>query len=189
MAKRVEEMIAVRATAARAMDVLLTVARFREWQAPDVTMTPRAGAPRLTVGDRFDLEAVVGVRFACLVEAVSGREVVFAFDGPWSGRERWSFVPDGAEIVVRRVYEVEPRGALEGMAWRTVGAALVAAHYKYELPRFRDVVEREPGPRAEIEPPAPVPPVRAERAPEARGGAAEGGAGPSDAPPFPVDDA
>jgi hypothetical protein len=33
----------------------------------------------------------------------------------------------------------------------TLGRTLVLAHYKFEMSRFRDAVEREPGPRAEIE--------------------------------------
>lgn len=191
--RRVEEMIAVRATAARAMHVLLTVARFRDWQAPDVTMTPRESTPVLGVGDRFRLEVLVGLRFDYVVEAATEREVVFAFDGPWRGQERWSFVPDGADTVVRRVYEVETRTPLENAAWGTVGRALVAAHYKFELPRFRDVVERDPGPRGEIEPPSSprvVPPRGEGAAPERPGADAPGAsAWTPDAPPFPVDDA
>lgn len=148
---RVEEMIAVRAAAPQALRALLTVARFREWQAPDATMVPLTAAPVLSVGDRFRLAIVGGLGFEYLVEAVSDREVVLAFDGPWRGHERWSFVPDGAETLVRRVYEVDDRTPLEWLAWRTLGAALVAVHYKLELPRFRDAVERAPGPRAEIE--------------------------------------
>jgi hypothetical protein len=36
-------------------------------------------------------------------------------------------------------------------AWMTIGRAVVLAHYKFELSRFRDAVERDPGPMAEIE--------------------------------------
>jgi hypothetical protein len=99
---------------------------------------------------------------------VSDREVVFAFQGPWSGRERWSFVADGAETVVRRVYEVQDSSVLGELAWRGVGRPLVLAHFKLELSRFGAAVERDPGPRAEIEPPA--------------------GDAPSAAPSFPIDD-
>ncbi len=45
-------------------------------------------------------------------------------------------------------------GAIPQLAFNTVGRALIAAHYKLELARFRALVERHPGPRAEIEAPA-----------------------------------
>lgn len=195
---RVEEMVAVRAAAPQAMRVLLTVARFREWQAPDATMVPLTAAPVLSVGDRFRLKIVGGLAFEYLVEGVSDREVVLAFDGPWRGSERWSFVPDGAETLVRRVYEVDDRTPLEWLAWRTVGAALVAVHFKVELPRFRDAVERAPGPRAEIESSAASVRVEPRAVPEPPAGAGEPPAEPpppsstapddTDTLPFPVDD-
>ncbi|MGH7719809.1 MAG: hypothetical protein ACREON_13325, partial [Gemmatimonadaceae bacterium] len=78
-----------------------------------------------------------------------------SFTGPWSGRERWSFVADGAETIVRRIHEVDEGSLASMLAWRTVGRPLVIAHFKLELWRFRDLAEREPGPRAEIPSPAP----------------------------------
>lgn len=203
---RIEEMIAVRAAAPVAMHALLTVARFDEWQAPDVTMVPATSAPMLAVGDRFQLEVLAGLRFDYVVEGASARDVVFAFDGPWRGHERWSFVPDGAETLVRRMYEVEEGSPLAATAWRTVGRMLVAAHYKLELPRFRAVVERAGGARAEIEAPAADRTRVDARSAAGQGTApdaphAPGASGadtpaespadrpPSDGPPFPVDDA
>jgi hypothetical protein len=188
---RVEEMIAVRAAAPQAMRALLTVARMRAWVAPDVHVAPRTAAPVLGPGDRFTLSIVGRLEFEYLVEAVSDREVVFSYSSRlWCGRERWSFVPDGAETVVRRTYEVDDSPPLVALAWRAGGWALVSAHYKLELPRFRAEVEREPGPRGEIagaeaqaapnapEPPAaPPPPPPPPREPPS-----------PDGPPFPVDD-
>jgi hypothetical protein len=184
---RVEEMIAVRTAAAQAMRALLTVSRMPAWLAPDVRVTPRTAAPVLGPGDRFALTVLGGLEFEYLVEAATDREVVFSFSSRlWCGRERWSFVPDGAETVVRRTYEVDDSPPLVALAWRTGGWALVSAHYKLELPRFRTEVEREPGPRGEIEaaerptassapePPPPPPPPPEPPSP--------------DGPPFPVDD-
>ena len=173
MTGRVEELIVVRASAAQAMQTLLTAARLPEWVSPHLTVSPLTDASTLGTGDRFRLHVLGGITFDYLVEATSEREVVLSFRGPWSGRERWSFVPDGAETVVRRVYEVD-EGSLAGeLAWRTVGRALVIAHFKLELSRFRDAVERHPGPRAEI---AAPPNEKPSTTPE------------GDRPPFPVDD-
>jgi hypothetical protein len=151
---RVEELTTVAATVPQALRVLTTMSRFHEWVAPDITITPLSGAPTLDPGDRFRLEIVGAMSFEYQVEVVSDREVVFAFHGPWSGRERWSFVADGAETVVRRVYEVQDSSVLGDLAWRGIGRPLVLAHYKLELSRFRAAVERDPGPRGEIEPSA-----------------------------------
>lgn len=170
-ADRVEEMIAVRAAIPQAMRALLTPARMMTWVAPDITVVPLTSAPILGPGDRFRIESVAGPAFEVEVEAVSDREVAFSFTGPWSGRERWSFIADGAETVVRRVYEVEGAGSgLAMIAWQMIGRMLVAAHYKLELPRFRAAVERDPGPRGEI---------------AARAREPEPAASP---PPFPVDE-
>ena len=147
---RVEEMTVIKASVAHTMR-MLTAGRFAEWVAPDVTATPIAVSAALAPGDRFQIEILGGVRFAYLVEAISGREVVFSFSGPWSGRERWSFVPDGAETIVRRVYEIDERSSIPTFAWRAVGRPVVSAHFKLELARFRAAAERDPGPRAEIE--------------------------------------
>lgn len=178
---RIEEMIAVPAAPAQAIRTLVSPARLREWVAPDVTVTPRTAAPTLGPGDHLRLELLGSLRFDYVVEGVSDREVLFAFDGPWRGRERWSFVADGAETLVRRVYEVDERSPLGALAWRTAGWALVSAHYKLELARFRAAVARDPGPRAEIEPPPtgatpPTSPPPGSASP------------PPDTPPFPVDD-
>ena len=159
---RVEEMTVVRASIPRTMR-MLTTGRFAEWVAPDVTATPTSISPILAPGDRFRIEVLGGLGFDYLVEAVSDREVVLSFHGLWDGRERWSFIPDGAETIVRRVYEIDERSSIPALAWRTVGRALVSGHFKVELARFRAAVERDPGPRAEIErgeSPAPPPPPR-----------------------------
>lgn len=148
---RIEEMVAVRAAVSQAMRHLLTIDRMRDWIAPDMALLPRNASPTLSPGDRFRLEALGTVGFDYTVEAISDREVVLSFDGPWSGTERWSFVADGAETIVRRAYEVSDDSATGLTAWKTVGRPLVLAHYKYELSRFREAVERDPGPRAEIE--------------------------------------
>ena len=71
------------------------------------------------------------------------------FEGP--GREaKVGFVADGAETIVRRAYEVSD-DSLAGWTAGNRGRPLVLAHYKFELSRFREAVEREPGPRGEIE--------------------------------------
>lgn len=148
---RIEEMVAVRAAVSQAMRHLLTIDRMRDWIAPDMALLPRNASPTLSPGDRFRLEALGTVGFDYTVEAITDREVILSFDGPWSGTERWSFVADGAETIVRRAYEVNDDSATGLTAWMTVGRPLVLAHYKYELSRFREAVERDPGPRAEIE--------------------------------------
>ncbi|MEJ7809611.1 MAG: hypothetical protein WKG32_04255 [Gemmatimonadaceae bacterium] len=147
---RVEEMTTVRVSPAQAMRALVTRVRFTDWMSPSAIVTPLTSAPTLSPGDRFRLDFVGGVSFEYLVETTTDREIVFAFTGPWSGEERWSFIADGDETIVRRVYEVRDGGMLALLAWQTVGRALVLAHFKFELMRFRDVVERTPGARAEI---------------------------------------
>lgn len=149
---RVEEMQVVRATPAQAIGVLLEPSRMREWSAPDVTVTATRHTERLGPGDRFRVEAIAGPRFDYTVEAVTQREVVLRFEGTWCGEERWSFVADGDETIIRRTYIVEELGGLAGLAWRALGPALVLAHFKYELSRFRSLVERLPPVRAEIDP-------------------------------------
>jgi hypothetical protein len=73
------------------------------------------------------------------------------------------------------VYELEDDPSLIGLAWRTSGWLVVSAHYKLELARFRAAVERDPGPRGEIE----APPYRPEASVPP----------PSSSPPsFPVDE-
>ena len=148
---RIEEMVAVRATLPQAMRHLLTVDRIRAWIAPDMVLIPRGGSPTLAPGDRFRLEALGTVGFDYIVEAITDREVVLSFEGPWAGSERWSFVADGAETIVRRAYEVSDDSLAGWSAWTIVGRPLVLAHYKFELSRFRDAIEREPGPKGEIE--------------------------------------
>ena len=148
---RIEEMVAVSATISQAMHHLLTLERMRAWIAPDMALLPRGASPTLAPGDRFRLEALGAVGFDYVVEAITDREVVLSFEGPWAGRERWSFVADGAETIVRRAYEVSDDSAAGWTAWMTIGRPLVLAHYKFELSRFREAVEREPGPRGEIE--------------------------------------
>ncbi len=148
---RVEEMQAIRATPGQAIDTLLDVARMKEWNAPDVTVVARTAAKRLMPGDRFRVETIAGPGFEYQVEAVTGRDVVLRFEGPWSGEERWSFVADGEETIVRRTYTVGDLGGLAGIAWRVLGQAIVLAHFKLELARFRSLVERLPRIRAEID--------------------------------------
>ena len=148
---RIEEMVAVSAAVPQAMRHLVTIDRMRGWIAPDMALLPRGASPTLSPGDRFRLEALGTVGFDYVVEAITEREVVLSFDGPWSGTERWSFVADGAETIVRRAYEVSDDSLSGWTAWNTIGRPLVLAHYKFELSRFRDAVEREPGPRGEIE--------------------------------------
>ena len=144
-------MVAVGATVAQAMHHLLTIDRMRAWIAPDMTLLPRSASPTLSPGDHFRLEALGAVGFDYVVEAITDREVVLSFDGPWTGSERWSFVADGAETIVRRAYDVSDESVAGWVAWMTVGRSLVLAHYKFELSRFREAVERAPGPKGEIE--------------------------------------
>ncbi len=168
----VSAMTAVRSTPQRAREVLLTVARFGAWMSPELTLRVRGGATKFKPGDHFRVEVPGGMGFDYEVEVVSDREVVFSFRGPWSGRERWSFIADGAETIVRRVHDVVEESGVDGLLWRVVGRPLVAAHFAWEMARFRATVEREPGVRGEIEP-------RGSRAPSA--GAAKGEAGASQA--------
>jgi hypothetical protein len=144
-------MVAVRAAVPQAMRHLLTIDRMRAWIAPDMALLPRSASPTLAPGDRFRLEALGAVGFDYVVEAITDREVVLSFEGPWTGNERWSFVADGAETIVRRTYDVSDESIAGWTAWMTIGRPLVLAHYKFELSRFREAVEREPGPRGEIE--------------------------------------
>ena len=179
---RVEELVTVRASTARMLDVLLGTENLRRWVAPDVAAIPLTHASRLGPGDHFRIHVLGALVFEYTLEAVSDREVVLAFTGPWSGSERWSFIADGAETIVRRVHEVHggPHlvvtlhgGSLLGaLAWNAVGRVAVLAHFKLELSRFRDLAEREPGIRAEIEAPAPR----------------ESSSGEPEPPSFPVDD-
>ena len=149
---RIEEMIAVGATIPQAMHHLLTIERMRAWIAPDMALLPRSASPTLSPGDRFRLEALGGVAgFDYVVEAITDREVVLSFEGPWTGNERWSFVADGAETIVRRAYDVVDDSVAAWTAWNTIGRPLVLAHYKFELSRFREAIEREPGAKGEIE--------------------------------------
>ena len=148
---RVEEMVTVRASAAQAMAFLRDHRRAGDWMSPDLVLTPLSVSPLLTPGDRFRVSLLGGLGFEYLVEAITDRELVLGFWGPWTGRERWSFVADGAETIVRRVYEVTDLQTVPSIFWETAGRAVIAAHYKVELPRFRSAVERNPGPRAEIE--------------------------------------
>ena len=148
---KIEEMVAVRATLPQAMRHLLTVDRIRAWIAPDMVLFPRGDSPTLAPGDRFRLEALGTVGFDYVVEAITDREVVLSFEGPWAGSERWSFVADGAETIVRRAYEVSDDSLAGWSVWMTIGRTLVLAHYKFEMSRFRAAVEREPGARAEIQ--------------------------------------
>ena len=149
---RIEEMVAVSATIPQAMHHLLTIERMHAWIAPDMALLPRGASQALSPGDRFRLEVLGGaVEFDYVVEAITDREVVLSFEGPWTGSERWSFVADGAETIVRRAYDVADDSVGAWAAWNTIGRPLVLAHYKFELSRFREAVEREPGPRGEIE--------------------------------------
>jgi hypothetical protein len=152
---RVEELITVRASAARALDVLLGTDNLERWVAPDISVTPLTRASRLGPGDRFRIQVLGTLAFEYLLEGVSEREVILAFTGLWSGTERWSFIPDGAETIVRRVHEVHDGSLTAALAWNTVGRVAVLAHFKVELSRFRDVVERDPGMRPEIQAPEP----------------------------------
>ena len=144
-------MISVAVSAQQAIRALVTAARFADWVSPDITVTPLTAAPRLSPGDRFRLTLLGGFSFEYLFEAETDREIVFAFTGPWRGEERWSFIADGSDTIVRRRYEVRDGSALALLAWETVGRAVVLGHLKLELARFRALVEREPGVRAEIE--------------------------------------
>jgi hypothetical protein len=148
---RVEEMTSVAVTPRQAMRLLVTVARFADWISPDIRVTPLTASPTLSTGDRFRLALIGGLTFDYLLEAETDREVVFSFSGPWTGEERWSFIADGSDTIIRRRYEVRNGGALALLVWETVGRPLVLAHFKLELSRFRALVEREPGVRAEIE--------------------------------------
>ncbi|HEY9426072.1 MAG TPA: hypothetical protein VIR34_02875 [Gemmatimonadaceae bacterium] len=169
---RVEELVTVRASTARMLDVLLGTENLRRWVAPDVAAIPLTHASRLGPGDHFRIHVLGALVFEYTLEAVSDREVVLAFTGPWSGSERWSFIADGAETIVRRVHEVHGGSLLGALAWNAVGRVAVLAHFKLELSRFRDLAEREPGIRAEIEAPAPR----------------ESSSGEPEPPSFPVDD-
>ncbi|MDQ6831581.1 MAG: SRPBCC family protein [Gemmatimonadota bacterium] len=151
---RVEEMTTVKASAQSARRTLTDPDRMARWVAPNVTVRPHSASSSLAPGDRFLLDAFGAPDFDYLVEAVTDREVLFSFSGPWSGRERWSFIADGAETIVRRTYEVEESESLAGLAFRTVGRALVSAHFKLELSRFRAVAEANSRPPSQIEPPS-----------------------------------
>ena len=176
---RIEELVVVPATPAQAMRALLTVARAHDWMAPDVNLVPRTSNPVLGAGDRFVLELFGGMRFEYVIEATSDREVAFTYDGPWQGAERWSFVADGAETLVRRTYEVQGGSPLAAFAWGTVGRAVVAMHIRFELSRFKSAIQHDPGPRGEIEPTSG--PLRSTPKDS-------GGDGVASRPPFPVDD-
>lgn len=146
----VEELITVRAGVAQARRALTSTATMPDWVAPHVTMVPVSLSPSLAPGDRFRIEAPGGIGMDYIVETVSDREVVMTFSGPWKGHERWSFVPDGADTIVRRVYDVDHATPFAALAWMMVGRAMVLAHFKLEMSRFRAAVERDPGARAEI---------------------------------------
>ena len=177
---RIEELVVVPAAPAQAMRALLTVSRAHQWMAPDVGLVPQTTSPVLGAGDHFALELFGGMRFEYVIEATSDREVALSYDGPWRGEERWSFVADGAETLVRRSYEVHGGSALAALAWGTVGRAVVAMHLRFEMSRFRSAIESDPGVRGEIEPVSG--PMRTEPVGPAR----ETGA--ASRPPFPVDD-
>jgi uncharacterized protein YndB with AHSA1/START domain len=149
---KVEEITAIRASPSQVMRALVTASRLPEWVAPDVTLTPLTRTATFGPGDRLRLRILGGPSFDYSVEAASEREIVFAFTGPWSGEERWSFIADGAETIARRTYEVRDARGWAGLAWPTIGRALVMAHYKLELMRFREMIERDPGTVGEIEP-------------------------------------
>ncbi len=168
----VEELVTIRASAARALDLLLDIQNLRRWVAPDISITPLTLAKRLGPGDRFRIRVLGPLVFDYTVEGVSEREVALAFTGPWSGSERWSFIADGAETIVRRVHEVHGGSLVGALAWNSVGRIGVMAHFKLELSRFRDLAQREPGVPAEIEAPPPRESLGAEPEP----------------PSFPVDD-
>ncbi len=148
---RVEEMTTVKASAQAARKTLTDPECMARWVAPNVTVRALSGTPELAPGDRFRVDAFGAPEVDYLVEAVTDREVVFSFTGPWQGRERWSFIADGAETIVRRTYEVEESESLAGLAFRAVGRAVVSAHFKLELSRFRDVAEAAGRPPAQIE--------------------------------------
>jgi hypothetical protein len=169
---RVEELITIRASAERALDVLLDTRMLGHWVAPDVWVTPLTRASRLGPGDRFRIHVLGALVFEYTLEAISEREVALAFTGPWSGTERWSFIADGADTIVRRVHEVRDNSLVGALAWNTFGRLGVLAHFKLELSRFRDLAEREPGAPAEIEAGEPSEPISREPEP----------------PSFPVDD-
>ncbi|HEX5179774.1 MAG TPA: SRPBCC family protein [Gemmatimonadaceae bacterium] len=177
---RIEELVVVPATPAQAMRALLTVKRAQDWMAPDVRLVPHTSSPVLGAGDHFALELFGGLRFEYVIEATSDREVAFTYDGPWRGEERWSFVADGAETLVRRSYEVHGGSPLAALAWGTVGRAVVAMHMRFELSRLKSAIQRDPGPRGEIE--ATSGPLRS--APDDSAQKEDGAARPS----FPVDD-
>lgn len=204
---RVEELVAVRAPVAAVRRAVVEPVRARDWMAPDVHLRLRGAGGALAPGDQFRIELLGGLGFDYIVEAVSDREVAFSFKGPWDGTERWSFVADGAETLVRRIYEVERGSPLAMLAWETVGRPLAGAHLRLELARMRALVERESWPAAEIAPgsvrrvppatpaatapsasstpaetPAPAEPARAPEPPRA------GGDQPQEGLPFPVDD-
>jgi hypothetical protein len=197
--ERVEELTVVNASAARALDVLLASGNLERWVAPDIAVTPLTSASRLGPGDRFRIQVLGTFAFEYMIEAVSEREVVFSFSGPWSGSERWSFIADGAETIVRRVHEVHDGSLTGALAWSTVGRMAVMAHFKVELARFRELVEQEPGVRGEIEsagsPPREVEPTRAPEItsesrpePNQRSNSKDGSSMGREPPPFPVDD-
>jgi hypothetical protein len=176
---RIEEMTTVSGGVTQAMRLLRETRRISDWMSPDLSFVPISVTASLNPGDRFRVSPIVGPSFEYLVEAVSDRELIMSFWGPWCGRERWSFIADAAETVVRRVYEVTDAGSLPAIIVDTVIRAVVSTHYKLELSRFRALVEHHPGPRAEI--PSGEPP-----SPPSRIGAEGGDAKPS--PDFPVDD-
>src|SRR5262252_5132201 len=146
----VEEVVIVRASAPQVRRAFSTVALMSRWVAPDVSVHVSSASRTLLPGERFRLTVFGGLRFDYVVEAETEREVALSFSGPWSGRERWSFVADGPETIVRRRYEADDRSLLLALGFRTIGWAVVTAHLKVELLRFRDLVEHEPGVRAEI---------------------------------------
>ncbi|MEP6689827.1 MAG: SRPBCC family protein [Gemmatimonadaceae bacterium] len=155
---RIEEMITAAVPAAQARRALTDGTRFGQWVAPHVSVRALALSPSLAPGDRFQIDAPGTPTFDYLVEAVSDREVVFSFTGAWRGRERWSFIADGADTIVRRTYEVDDANPIAELAWRTLGRPLVTAHFKWELARFRDLAMRGPSVRAEIEASPTAPP-------------------------------
>ena len=195
---RVEELTTINASAARALDVLLGVDNLARWVAPDVSVTPLTSASRLGPGDRFRIQVLGAFVFEYMIEAASEREVVLSFSGPWSGSERWSFIPDGADTVVRRVHEIHDGSLTGALAWSTVGRMAVMAHFKVELARFREIVESEPGARGEIEaagstprevePPASPEISSTSSQEQSRPGDARHAGTEREAPPFPVDD-
>jgi hypothetical protein len=183
----VEEVVVVRASAPQVRRAFSNTALMARWVAPDVSVQLASATRTLLPGERFRLSVLAGLRFDYLVEAESEREVALSFSGPWNGRECWSFVADGPETIVRRRYEVDDRSLLLALGFRTVGWAVVTAHLKIELMRFRDLVEHSPGVRAEIPGRAEVersnpPRVSDEWSPEAHRDVHD------TTPPFPVDE-